>query len=466
MYLFWRILYRALRANATVAAAAFVVRLAARVRGEDFARKLLDAFRNRFVWSGWPTHDRGWVNLDTSRFSWRVHDAVFVPARVEPRPPRRSPEGELRIGLVGEISRLLPTSPQLFRDRPRNFRLEVFDFEYCGRYASWVEGLVDGYAGFPMDEAPAAARAINDAQLDVLLVFLRGALAHEAVERVATPAVVYVCMGPDILHHERVAFSLYCQPEADYFVRGDRLFCGTTRAYFGSECAYEAFLFFDDRDLRTVPRRTWAQREPLIVYHGSLYKAATPSFVDVLVGLLKEDPELELVLAGKDNGRALDQIRVAARAAGVAGRVSYEGAFLLVRSDDGTISDPVWDRVCEQLSRARLAPDPWPVSGSSARVEACALGVPTPHLALRLDPASWGRAQPQETEHPALSTPSGTAKTIEAYRELCRRCLYDEAFADALVAEQDAVLDVVTDVQGWWAQVFDRYCRWLGVRDD
>ena len=57
------------------------------------------------------------------------------------------------------------------------------------------------------------------------------------------------------------------------------LFCGTTRSLFGPELAFDAFLFFDDRGLAYAHRPAWSEREPLLVYHGSLYKAATPSYL-------------------------------------------------------------------------------------------------------------------------------------------------------------------------------------------
>lgn len=53
-----------------------------------------------------------------------------------------------------------------------------------------------------------------------------------------------------------------------------------------------------------------------------------------------------------------------------------------------------------------------------------------PRLGLRLDRPAWGKPQPQLTDHPALATAAGTAYTIQAYWELCRRCLYDREFAD------------------------------------
>src|SRR5207249_546271 len=118
------------------------------------------------------------------------------------------------------------------------------------------------------------------------------------------------------------------------------------------------------------------------------------------------------------------------------GQVRYEGSFSGLRGSDGHIDDPGWKRLVSLLGRARLSPDPWPVGGGSSRVESYLLGTPCVHMGVRFDPASWGRPQYSECEVPALLIPSGTAYSWDEYRSLCKKCLYDKAFADALVAEQ------------------------------
>ena len=41
-----------------------------------------------------------------------------------------------------------------------------------------------------------------------------------------------------------------------------------------------------------------------------------------------------------------------------------------------------------------------------------------------------------------------------------RRCLHDEAFASALIAEQRLVAERATDLGGWWAQLLAGYDLW------
>lgn len=461
----FRLLYRMIGSETTVRAAAAALALAARALGDDFPRRVLDTTVNRLGWSGWPAHTRGWVNLDVSRFVWRVRDRLARLPEPPPQRPVRVGAKPLRVGLVGELSGLLPTPPKLLAERPDDLELHVIDVEFAGRRAAWAEPLADSYVSTPATGAGVAA-AVNAAAVDVLVVFLRGTLAHATLARVDAPVIVDACTGPDLLHHPHVSFSIYAQPEADYLVHGDRLFCGTSRAFFGDETVYDGFLYFDDRGLAGEAWPAWREREPLIVYHGSLYKATTPTYLEVLLGLLREDDELRLALIGRDDGVSLAAIRAAAVGAGAADRVTYEGGFEVLRDGAGVVNDDAWSRARSLLAQARLAPDPWPISGSSARVEAYAARVPTPHLGLRLDPAGWGRPQPCVTEHPSLSTASGTATTVDEYRELCRRGLYDEAFAERVVAEQLEVLRRVTSPERWWQQLvalYHRYCEGLPV---
>src|SRR5581483_9652923 len=140
---------------------------------------------------------------------------------------------------------------------------------------------------------------------------------------------------------------------------------------------------------------------------------------------MRDDTTTEFVLMGRGSDEALSSIDVLAREFGVAGRVHYEGAFSAMRGDDGTISDPGWRRVVDYLGRARLAPDPWPMIGWSARFEAMMLGAPTVHLGVRTDSRSWGRPQPVIFDSPQLDVPMGTVSSAEDYGAMCRRLLSD-----------------------------------------
>jgi hypothetical protein len=67
-------------------------------------------------------------------------------------------------------------------------------------------------------------------------------------------------------------------------------------------------------------------------------------------------------------------------------------------------------------------------------------------------------------EHAALLVPRGTAYTIPDYAALCRRALHDEAWAEALAAEQAELASRVGDPRSFWRQVLDAYALWLNAR--
>lgn len=438
----WRLAYRLLRSRAAISIAAAVLRLADRTRGEGVGDFLLSRFEVRYVWAG------AFVNLDASRFAWRVRmRRAGRPAAVKRAP--RQPAQPLRLGCVGRFAGLLSFGPELFAAAPPDLRLHVFDVEYEGATASYVEPLVAHYDASPLE----LSDAINAADLEALLLVLRGAEAYDLAGRVSVPCVIFVCTGSDLLHHPAVDIQLYAQPQADYFLRGRRLFCARSRTWFDDSRLQPAFLAYDARGLDPAARPSWAERESIVVVHGSLYKLAGAKYLDCLARLLHDDPGLELVVMGKDDGRSLEEIRKR-----VGPRLRYEGAFSPVRGPDGSVVDPGWEKLRGLLFRARLAPDPFPICGATSRVEAFGAGVPSPHLAVRF--GEEGRRQDALVEVPALRVPPLDAHTVAEYESLCRRCLYEPAFADEAAAAQAAVFAEVTDGSAYWRQILAAYREW------
>jgi hypothetical protein len=463
---FWRLLYWVLSSRIAVAVGVAALGAIERARGAPAAEFVVARFDALFVRSGWPAHQPGWVNLDASRFLWRVRLRRRGRRPRARKRPAATAAGPLRLGCVGRFSGLLAFGPKLFAETPAEIELHIFDCEYAGRAARYLEGLA-AYTPLPGDAAPSQlADAVNDAALDALLLVLRGGEAYELANLVTVPCLMFVCTGSDLLHHPSADVQLYAQREADYLLRGRRLFCATSRAPFGEEELYPAFFPYDARGLDASSRRGWEAREPLAVVHGSLYKVASPAYLDCLARLLQADAALELVLMGKDDGRSLAEIRARMRAAGVESRVHYEGVFSPVRAADGTLDDPGWQKLVGLLGRARLAPDPFPVCGATARVEVFGAGVPSPHLAVRFDEASWGRSQDAVVELEALRVPLVDAPSVAAYEALCRRCLVDDAFADQVAAAQGDVFARVTDGAAYWRQIltcYDEWARRVGV---
>jgi hypothetical protein len=290
--------------------------------------------------------------------------------------------------------------------------------------------------------------------------------AYDVIDRIDTPCIVQVCTGLELIHHRKVSFHICPQSQADYFMKDDGLFCGTTQTMFPGAAVYPGFLPCDRRDLAAKDVRRWAEREPLIVFHGSLYKAATRPFLRTIFALMKDDSKLEFAVMGRDSGGSLSLMTRMAAEAGVSSRLHYEGAFTTNRDADGRVSDPSWRRVVDLLGRARLAPDPWPMIGWSARFEAMMLGAPTIHLGLRTDPASWGRSQPVIFDSPQLDAPHGTASDPDDYLRRCRRALYEEGFADQLIADQLAVAPKSIDYPAYWTQLARLHGHWLETRSD
>ena len=324
-----------------------------------------------------------------------------------------------------------------------------------------VAPLVEAYQRFSLAEVGELGGAINAADLDLLLADVRKPQIYQLLDQLETPCIALLCAEVYLRYHAAVSFHLYPFQQADYFPVGDRLFCGTSRSLFGDEVVYPTFVPYDLRGLDPGRRRPWAERDPCVFFHGRLSKASQP-FLDVVLDLLREDDDLQFVFMGQDSDGALARILDAARRVGVQARVSYEGAFSTVQDETGSLADPAWETVFDLLGRCRLAPDPWPLAGATTRVEAYAAGAPTVHMGIRTDPASWGRPQHMVTaEHAALLIPRATAFSIEGYREICRRVLYDSEFADAVADEQAELAQRVGEPRSFWQRVLDAYDSWL-----
>jgi hypothetical protein len=451
--------YGALDSRWLVALTAVGLSTAARIIGRQRADARLEAFESRFVFSGWPHHGYGWINLHASRFVSRVRRHGRRPSAAVKRVANRP---RLRIGCIGRFRALLSFPHALFDGFPDGAELHVFDLAYddvCGEYLS---DTTPHYTPIrATDEMRAAAAAINAADLDVLLNANGKRDALDLLDEVETPCVLHFCPGSDLLHHPRVAVHMNGQPQADYFFADGGILCGTTGRPLGPERVYPTRGYYEPRDIRFGPVKRWAARQPLIVFHGSLYKLAAPDVLRVLFEILADDRSLTFVVVGRDSRGARSRIEEAARRYGVLDRVHFEGAFFHTRSAEGGLSDPVWRQLLEHLANARLAPDPWPIGGASARFEAFSLGAPSVHMGVRHDPASWGRPQPAIVEVPHMMVPAATASTVEQYAHIARRCLSDARFADDVADAQQRIARELADPARLWLQVFDAYREWL-----
>src|SRR5581483_1956586 len=251
-------------------------------------RRCLDYVQTELIYSGWPGHPRWWINQHMSRFFGRLRWSMaqtHEPRSVAAPRASRTDADRLRVGCIGAFSGLLGFPRELFEAFPQAWSLHAYDVEYRGQLAPYLRDIAVEYK--PLAESTwgtpeaiaAAADAINRADLDVLMVIMHKAPAYALLDRVTTSCVAHVCTGQELLHHDRVSFHICPQIEADYFLKDDRLFCGTTRAPFPGAPVYFGFICCDPRDLTGSRIKSWSERENLIVVHGSLYKFASPDFL-------------------------------------------------------------------------------------------------------------------------------------------------------------------------------------------
>ena len=459
----WRITYGVFTGRVAGAIALWIVRAYGAIRGHAAADGLISLAERTFVFSGWPHHGRGWTNLHTSRFTARLrHHYRGVPA-----PPRkRAPRGPLtRVACIGGFVGLLGFPRELMANCP--VELVIADLSFNGRNATYLDQVATAYQAFDLRDSRDAVRVaafVNAAEPDLVLNIGSKADAFAILDRLDAPCLANYCAGSDLLHHPRIDIQYHGQPEADYFVRDERMFCGTTAAYFDNRFVHTITGYIDARGLLSASPRAWGARQPIIVCHGSLYKFASEPFLDVLCRWLQSDPSLRLKLMGRDDGTALQAILSFGERRGLAERIEYLGYFSAIRDQQGQVANQGWHTLVDLLGRARLAPNAFPLGGGSSRYEAYALGAPSPHLGVRFDREAWGTTQPSVCDIPSLLVERGTAWSIDAYYALGLRCLTEGAFADALAAEQRAKAIAVVDAERWWREIAEGHERWRTTR--
>lgn len=444
-----------------VTAGAWAWRLVHAIGGDALERRLLHRIDVYAIRSGWPNHPPGWLNLHVSQWLSRSRRCATAD-RLTPRRPQPKRPGPWRVAICGHFSGLLSFPRDLFVTIPAGIDVSIFDLPFRGQAAEFLAPLVSSYVRFD-EGAPMSvvSDAISKGDFDLLMVIGPAGETYDLVDTVEARAIVNYCTGSDLMHHERLDFQMHGQPQADYFVKDRRMFCGITRRPLSAEVVLPIEIgFYDRRSLAMTTGKAWRDREPLVVFHGSLYKAAQSAMLDVILTLLEEDRSLQFALIGKDDGRSLAAIQRLARARGVAGQVHYEGMFIAMRDADAGVGDPGWAKLVDLLQRGRLAADPFPIGGGSSRFEAYALGTPSVHLGVRFDEALWGRFQPAACDIVFLNTASGTVYDVADYQRLCRRCLNDGVFADALAAEQLTVARTLTDSAAWWQRLRSAYDDW------
>lgn len=449
-------------------------RLARRFQDEEKARKTLyrlaclltlDFHRREAV-----------VNLRTTKLYWRaLHRANRLPV-INQALPRWSSANPIKVGIFGMISSTLLTQEPFFRHVPAEIELHVFDISFRGSNSGYLAQRAASYQCFAggeiidhLGEEEKIAHAINAAKLDVVINIDYLLRSFRVIDRLETPCIIHLCSGSDLFHHNKISIQWLVQMEAEYFPLNERMFCARSRSYFSDDWVHQGPAVYDLRSEVPITSQAWRQRENLIFWHGSLYKlASSPACLTLLFQLLKDDSSLEFAFMGReDPGRwGLENILSIARRMGVENRAHYLGRPIINRGTDGNIVVSEWEKAYSLLLRARLWPDTWPTPGGAARVEAYAAGLPSIHMGVRFDKASWGKRQWNHVELPALLVPEATAWTPQEYQDLCRRCIYDETFADALAGHQQLVAAEAGNSEGFWKSLQALYNEWHARKID
>jgi hypothetical protein len=436
---------------------AAIIRLIWAAGSEQRALHVLHLFGDRLAWSGWP-FSKGWVNLHASRFAANVEHSVWG---LSPTPPRNAaqPGGPLKVGVLGNFHFTLGTQKPLFERVPKDaIELHLFDRWSGESGAQYLAPYAASYHALKDDTAEEFAAAINAIKPDLLLSILPKSIAYRMFELIDTPCIAHICTGSDLMHHPRVAYHVFTQPEFGYQLRDGRVHCAFTSRPFGDARGYASWLVCDARDLDRGRRRRWADREPLVAWHGSLYKLCSARFIDVIFDLLEKHREVRFEYFGR--GPQVSEIGGRAAARGVANRVTHRGVAGFARDERGALRPETFADLRDMFGRARVWPDSFPIGGGSARFEAYVAGVPSVHMAPTALPPAGPYEDGSLLELPWLEARGGVAHSRDEFLAMTERCLVDESFADALAASQDKVVASVLDADAWWRHMRACYDDW------
>ena len=141
--------------------------------------------------------------------------------------------------LSARLGGLLGFPKEVFKAKPTDLDLYFFDIAYLDKRATYLAPLGEGYQSFDLDSPESyeanllrAGEYINESRLDFLVNIYYWLPAYDLLNLCTTPCVANICTGSDLVHHEKISFQLYPQPEADFFIEGKYIYSGLTRNYF------------------------------------------------------------------------------------------------------------------------------------------------------------------------------------------------------------------------------------------
>ncbi len=399
------------------------------------------------------------TNLHSFGLYMRIQHSIHStnPTKKKERNKNNHP---LRIGIVGEFLPWGGKPISLIRDFPKQHSLVAFDIGKNREYYTFPEreNVTVKKHTLELDYEKNISKLTNDinaSELDFLI------LANfdyqekcDILHGVDVPCIIHYMMSIDPIFSSKVDYSLYMLPNRNFYLQNDSLYSNYTKTFLPSERFYELQMFaFADCSVSTVKNPSWQERENLVIFHGGVErKLAYPEYLSTITELLHEDSTLRFAFLGPGSR---NMINAHFKGQGLANRIEDHGCV-------AANTPEAHETIINLLRRGRLAPDPWPHGGGRTRIEAYWAGIPSVHLGMRQDgKIIWERASLNQVDLPYIEVPHGTSHTQEDYKTLCKKCLYDEAFANTIIQEQYTIARHAIDSNAWWEDVIDSHDHWL-----
>ncbi len=457
---------------AYIAAASAAVRGMVRRRGTMAGQKLAEQCIGL---AGFPF--QRWLGIEDNIHSQAMRMRLWNrtgPFRPVPKRPAVVRDGPLRVGYVSELGRggdpawahctMFPEDSRLFIFSTRKW--EEFDVPRLPHVSlssfvlSRVPGLQAARYGAEREhyeqEMRRLAREVNACDLDILLLAsFHLDEVNDLAMLVDTPCIVVRLFGSAPSFHPKVDYCLYCQLHSSFPIVGTDMRSVFTGKSMGAEpCLNGMGPLYPDWGLTPENNPAWEDRPPWLLFHGNLVQLQGSRYLALIGDILEADREVRFRILGFGEGLSTVMDTFARR--GLSGQVQYLGEVDKALQRTGEFQK----RITSFLRDGRLEPDPWPWGGGQARVEAYQAGTPTVHL--RIDSTGGVPSDEQmEFDVPDLEVPSATASSLEEYRNLCLKCLYDGDFARKVAQEQYSIARRVTDARAWWDNFFASYRHWL-----
>lgn len=459
--LFWRCTLWLAANSLVLSGIAFVLRMVRRVMGQRRCEAILERIVKSPLFpvrrlacdkmeGDWYLAFNGLAEqYFKQRIRWRM-DGVDINegvASLPPSPP--TAQSKVKVGVLAKFSGTLSFGINLFESVPDIIETYAFDIPYGGSNLSALCSHVHLYMG--VEEDAEKAKRINECGLDIL-INLDPKISHELLSRLTTPCIVNYLTGNIPLPHPKISFTAHPVEIAGYRFAHGRLYSEASGRALSNDLVFPARFLYDGRGFLASDMAKWNERENLMFVHGSLYKLASPAYLDLVCTLLRDDPSLRFAFMGKARGNDLKVIFDKAAEWNVTQQIAYLGQFDSTRDENGRIADANWELCIDMLKRARLVPQPFPYGGGSSRFESYVFGVPS----ISMDVGEFAYCNVN-----CLKVDAAMATDPIHYLSLARMCLYDGAFSDSLQLLQKQAVESTSSSLKFWDSLLETYLLWL-----